>query len=145
MSLSRIQFTLPLRLGRNLLFWMPNDHSQRILGERLRLALQEPSPVWIKFSQILSTHRDLFLPPIADQLAMLQYRVQPFDGALARAHIERSMGQQLEAWFDDFQQEALASASITQVHTTQLKNDQEMVIKVIRQDILPMIKVLICV
>ncbi|WP_074012323.1 ubiquinone biosynthesis regulatory protein kinase UbiB [Candidatus Sodalis sp. SoCistrobi] len=134
------RLTLPLRLGRNLLFWMPNNHAQRMLGERLRLALQELGPVWIKFGQMLSTRRDLFPPAIADQLAMLQDRVQPFDGALARAHIERSMGQPLEIWFDDFQQEPLASASIAQVHTARLKNGKEVVIKVIRPDILPMIK-----
>ncbi|BAE73386.1 ubiquinone biosynthesis protein [Sodalis glossinidius str. 'morsitans'] len=136
----KTRLTLPLRLGRNLLFWMPNNHAQRMLGERLRLALQELGPVWIKFGQMLSTRRDLFPPAIADQLAMLQDRVQPFDGALARAHIERSMGQPLETWFDDFQQEPLASASIAQVHTARLKNGQEVVIKVIRPDILPMIK-----
>ncbi|RLR17938.1 ubiquinone biosynthesis regulatory protein kinase UbiB [Sodalis-like symbiont of Bactericera trigonica] len=134
------RLTLPLRLGRNLLFWMPNNHAQRMLGERLRLALQELGPVWIKFGQMLSTRRDLFPQPIADQLAMLQDRVPPFDGAQARAHIERSMGQPLETWFDDFQQEPLASASIAQVHTARLKNGQEVVIKVIRPDILPMIK-----
>lgn len=136
----KTRLTLPLRLGRNLLFWMPNNHRQRMLGERLRLALQELGPVWIKFGQMLSTRRDLFPPAIADQLAMLQDRVQPFDGALARAHIERSMGQPLENWFDDFQQEPLASASIAQVHTARLKNSKEVVIKVIRPDILPMIK-----
>ncbi|AHF74840.1 Ubiquinone biosynthesis monooxygenase UbiB [Candidatus Sodalis pierantonius str. SOPE] len=136
----RTRLTLPLRLGRNLLFWMPNNHGQRMLGERLRLALQELGPVWIKFGQMLSTRRDLFPPAIADQLAMLQDRVQPFDGALARTHIERSMGQSLENWFDDFQQEPLASASIAQVHTARLKNGKEVVIKVIRPDILPMIK-----
>ncbi|OZI14496.1 ubiquinone biosynthesis regulatory protein kinase UbiB [Sodalis-like symbiont of Philaenus spumarius] len=136
----KTRLTLPLRLGRNLLFWMPNNHVQHMLGERLRLALQELGPVWIKFGQMLSTRRDLFPPAIADQLAMLQDRVQPFDGALARAHIERSMGQPLETWFDDFQQEPLASASIAQVHTARLKNGQEVVIKVIRPDILPMIK-----
>lgn len=134
------RLTLPLRLGRNLLFWMPNNHAERMLGERLRLALQELGPVWIKFGQMLSTRRDLFPPAIADQLAMLQDRVQPFDGALARVHIERSMGQPLEIWFDDFQQEPLASASIAQVHTARLKNGKEVVIKVIRPDILPMIK-----
>lgn len=136
----KTRLTLPLRLGRNLLFWMPNNHAQRMLGERLRLALQELGPVWIKFGQMLSTRRDLFPPAIADQLAMLQDRVQPFDGALARVHIERSMGQPLEIWFDDFQQEPLASASIAQVHTARLKNGKEVVIKVIRPDILPMIK-----
>lgn len=137
----RVRLTLPLRLGRKLLFWLPNKHAGQPLGERLRLAMEELGPVWIKFGQMLSTRRDLFTPVIADQLAMLQDRVKPFDGALARRHIELAMGKPIEAWFDDFDQQALASASIAQVHTARLKTTgKEVVIKVIRPDIMPMIK-----
>ena len=137
----KMRITLPLRMGRHLLFWMRNKHKDKPLGERLRLALQELGPVWIKFGQMMSTRRDLFPPMIADQLALLQDRVAPFDGALARKQIEDSMGGPLEQWFDDFDQNALASASITQVHTAKLKeNGQEIVLKVIRPDILPIIK-----
>ncbi|CRY23769.1 ubiquinone biosynthesis regulatory protein kinase UbiB [Yersinia enterocolitica] len=136
-----IRLTLPLRVGRHLFFWLPNRHKDKPLGERLRLALQELGPVWIKFGQMMSTRRDLFPPAIADQLALLQDRVAPFDGALARKHIEIAMGGPLETWFDDFEQVALASASIAQVHTARLKeNGQEVVLKVIRPDILPIIK-----
>ncbi|EMQ2083504.1 TPA: ubiquinone biosynthesis regulatory protein kinase UbiB [Yersinia enterocolitica] len=136
-----IRLTLPLRVGRHLFFWLPNRHKDKPLGERLRLALQDLGPVWIKFGQMMSTRRDLFPPAIADQLALLQDRVAPFDGALARKHIEIAMGGPLETWFDDFEQEALASASIAQVHTARLKeNGQEIVLKVIRPDILPIIK-----
>ncbi|EPR6545722.1 ubiquinone biosynthesis regulatory protein kinase UbiB [Yersinia enterocolitica] len=136
-----IRLTLPLRVGRHLFFWLPNRHKDKPLGERLRLALQELGPLWIKFGQMMSTRRDLFPPAIADQLALLQDRVAPFDGALARKHIEIAMGGPLETWFDDFEQEALASASIAQVHTARLKeNGQEVVLKVIRPDILPIIK-----
>ena len=136
-----IRLTLPLRLGRHLFFWLPNRNKDKPLGERLRLALQELGPVWIKFGQMMSTRRDLFPPAIADQLALLQDRVAPFDGALARKHIEIAMGGPLETWFDDFDQQALASASIAQVHTARLKeNGQEVVLKVIRPDILPIIK-----
>ncbi|MCW6656961.1 ubiquinone biosynthesis regulatory protein kinase UbiB [Yersinia ruckeri] len=137
----KIRLTLPLRIGRYLFFWIPNRHKDKPLGERLRLALQELGPVWIKFGQIMSTRRDLFPLVIADQLALLQDRVAPFDGALARKHIELAMGGPLETWFDDFDQEALASASIAQVHTARLKeNGQEVVLKVIRPDIRPIIK-----
>ncbi|KKI42450.1 ubiquinone biosynthesis protein UbiB [Obesumbacterium proteus] len=137
----KMRITLPLRMGRHLLFWMRNKHKDKPLGERLRLALQELGPVWIKFGQMMSTRRDLFPPMIADQLALLQDRVAPFDGALARKQIEDSMGGPLEQWFDDFDQNALASASIAQVHTAKLKeNGREIVLKVIRPDILPIIK-----
>lgn len=138
----KMRITLPLRLWRRCLFWMPNRHRDKPLGERLRLALQELGPVWIKFGQMLSTRRDLFPPIIADQLAMLQDRVAPFDGALAKKQIELAMGGiPVESWFDDFDIEPLASASIAQVHTARLKESgKEVVIKVIRPDILPVIK-----
>lgn len=137
-----LRITLPLRIWRKFLFWMPNRHKDKPLGERLRLALQELGPVWIKFGQMMSTRRDLFPPEIADQLAILQDRVDPFDGKLAREQIELSMGGiPLESWFDDFEIVPLASASIAQVHTARLKTSgQEVVIKVIRPDILPVIK-----
>lgn len=138
----KMRLTLLLRAGRRLLFWLPNRHRTKPLGERLRLALQELGPVWIKFGQMMSTRRDLFPPAIADQLAMLQDKVEPFDGKLAREQIELSMGGiPLEEWFDDFDIKPLASASIAQVHTACLKSTgKEIVIKVIRPDILPVIK-----
>ncbi|EGT5683819.1 ubiquinone biosynthesis regulatory protein kinase UbiB [Cronobacter turicensis] len=138
----RMRLTLPLRIWRRGLFWMPNRHKDLELGTRLRLALQELGPVWIKFGQMLSTRRDLFPPVIADQLALLQDRVAPFDGRLAKQQIEKSMGDRpVDEWFDDFDITPLASASIAQVHTARLKESgKEVVIKVIRPDILPVIK-----
>ncbi|WP_120510101.1 ubiquinone biosynthesis regulatory protein kinase UbiB [Photobacterium salinisoli] len=129
------------KLMRKSLFWIRNQHPDKPLGERLRLALQTLGPVWVKFGQMMSTRRDLFPPHIADQLALLQDRVAPFDGALARHQIEKSLGGPLDTWFADFDQTPLASASIAQVHTATLKeNGREVVIKVIRPDILPVIK-----
>ena len=137
----RLRITLPIRLWRRGIFWLPNRHKDLELGVRLRMALEELGPVWIKFGQMMSTRRDLFPPLIADQLAILQDRVAPFDGALAKKQIEKSLGGPLEAWFDDFDITPLASASIAQVHTATLKeNGKAVVIKVIRPDILPVIK-----
>ncbi|WP_127960028.1 ubiquinone biosynthesis regulatory protein kinase UbiB [Serratia microhaemolytica] len=139
--LPKIRLTLPLRVIRRLLFWLPNRHQEKPLGERLRLALQTLGPVWIKFGQMMSTRRDLFPPEIAEQLALLQDRVAPFDGALARQQIEQALGGPLETWFDGFKQQPLASASIAQVHTAWLKGStQEVVLKVIRPDIKPIIR-----
>lgn len=137
----KIRLTLPLRMGRYLFFWLPHRHKDKPLGSRLRLALEQLGPVWIKFGQMLSTRRDLFPPQIADQLALLQDQVAPFDGALARKQIEEALGGPLETWFDEFDQTPLASASIAQVHTAVLKeNGKPVVLKVIRPDILPIIK-----
>ena len=136
-----MRITLPLRLWRRCVFWIPNRHKEAEMGLRLRLAMEQLGPVWIKFGQMLSTRRDLFPPKIADELAILQDRVAPFDGVKAKAQIERSIGGPVETWFDDFDIKPLASASIAQVHTATLKsNGRKVVIKVIRPDILPVIK-----
>ncbi|UDG81792.1 putative protein kinase UbiB [Candidatus Profftia lariciata] len=138
---SQRRLNITLRIGHYILFWIRKKHQNKNIGERLRLALQELGPVWIKFGQMMSTRRDLLPSTIADQLALLQDQVTPFDGILARQQIEHFMGGPLEKWFDDFDQNALASASIAQVHTAKLKeNGKEIVIKVIRPDILPVIK-----
>ncbi|MCT2385214.1 ubiquinone biosynthesis regulatory protein kinase UbiB [Erwinia pyrifoliae] len=137
----KTRLALPLLLWRKCLFWMPNIHKDQPLGARLRLALEQLGPVWIKFGQMMSTRRDLFPPHIADQLAMLQDRVPPFDGAQALKLIEQSLGAPVESQFDNFNIVPLASASIAQVHTATLReNGREVVIKVIRPDILPVIK-----
>ncbi|PAR38038.1 ubiquinone biosynthesis regulatory protein kinase UbiB [Vibrio metoecus] len=127
-------------LARKSLFWLRNQHADKALGDRLRLALQELGPVWIKFGQMMSTRRDLFPPHIADPLAMLQDKVAPFDGLQAKQLIEKELGAPLETWFDDFDIKPLASASIAQVHTAKLKsNGRDVVLKVIRPDIRPQI------
>lgn len=137
----KTRLTLLVRFWRRCIFWIPNRYPQEELGVRLRMALEQLGPVWIKFGQMLSTRRDLFPPEIADQLSALQDKVPPFDGVRAKAQIEKSLGGPVEQWFDDFEITPLASASIAQVHTATLKeNGQHIVIKVIRPDIRPVIK-----
>ncbi|WP_159715004.1 ubiquinone biosynthesis regulatory protein kinase UbiB [Blochmannia endosymbiont of Camponotus nipponensis] len=131
----------PLRIGSRFFLRILNKHSQLTLGERFRLALQELGPVWIKFGQMLSTRRDIFTDSVADQLAILQDRVAPFDGFIAKKYIEHAIGNTLETWFKDFQEVPLASASISQVHSARLKkNNKDIVIKVIRPGLLSIIK-----
>ncbi len=101
-------------------------------GLRLRLALQELGPIFVKFGQAISTRRDLLPPDIADELASLQDRVPPFEAALARAMIERSVGRPIGAIFAAFEDEPLAAASIAQVHAARLENGREVVVKVLR-------------
>ena len=143
--LPRNRYTRPIRCWRNSLFWLRNQHSEKTFGMRLRLALQELGPVWIKLGQMLSTRRDLFPPEIADELALLQDQVDAFDGKIARAQIEQALGGRLENWFSHFDEQALASASIAQVHTATFNQQQalagkEVVIKVLRPDIQPQIE-----
>ncbi|MFP3014322.1 MAG: ubiquinone biosynthesis regulatory protein kinase UbiB [Arsenophonus sp.] len=137
----KIKFTFPLRVIRRCLFWLSNKHKDKSIGECLRFALQDLGPIWIKFGQMLSTRHDLFPTLILSQLVLLQDKVISFNGKLAREQIEQSLGNSIETWFYDFDEIPLASASIAQVHTAKLKqNNKKIVIKVIRPDILPIIK-----
>ncbi len=101
-------------------------------GERLRLALQELGPIYVKFGQILSTRRDLLPPDIADELAGLQDAVAPFPSDQARAIIERELKAPIEELFAEFEALPLASASIAQVHGAVLKSGEAVVVKVVR-------------
>ncbi|QBB68995.1 ubiquinone biosynthesis regulatory protein kinase UbiB [Pseudolysobacter antarcticus] len=104
-------------------------------GERLRLALTELGPIFVKFGQILSTRRDLLPPDIAEQLALLQDQVAPFPGAQALAMIEAALGKPIAELYAAFDQKPLASASIAQVHAARLHDGREVVIKVLRPNI----------
>jgi ubiquinone biosynthesis protein len=101
-------------------------------GARLRLALEELGPIFVKFGQAVSTRRDLLPDDIADELARLQDRVPPFPGALARQLIESSYGVPLTAVFASFDERPLAAASIAQVHAARLPGGAEVVVKVLR-------------
>src|SRR5689334_3210642 len=101
-------------------------------GERLRLALEELGPIFVKFGQAVSTRRDLLPGDIADELAKLQDRVPPFDGRLARELIELSLGQSVGELFESFDEAPLAAASIAQVHPARLRSGAEVVVKVLR-------------
>jgi ubiquinone biosynthesis protein len=101
-------------------------------GERLRLALEELGPIFVKFGQALSTRRDLLPLDIADELARLQDEVPPFPGATARRLIEQAYGRKLDEVFGSFEEKPLAAASIAQVHPATLRNGREVVVKVLR-------------
>ena len=112
-------------------------------GQRLREALERLGPIFVKFGQVLSTRRDLMPPDIADELALLQDRVPPFDPAIAIATRERAFRRPLDEVFVSFEREPVASASIAQVHFAVIRDRQggerEVAVKVLRPGMLPVI------
>ncbi|WP_300495624.1 ubiquinone biosynthesis regulatory protein kinase UbiB [uncultured Methylophaga sp.] len=105
-------------------------------GERIRLALQDLGPIFVKFGQILSTRRDLLPEDIADSLAKLQDQVAPFpnDVALALIHAAYEEGEP-ERIFSHIDAEPLASASIAQVHAATLTDGKQVILKLVRPGI----------
>lgn len=129
-----------LRLLRPFVPRAPKEVAALPRGARLRLALQELGPLFVKFGQILSTRRDLVPPDLAEELALLQDRVAPFDGTAARSLVERALGRDIDEAFASFELEPLASASIAQVHAATLPGDggapaRQVVVKVLRPGI----------
>lgn len=134
--LPKAHIPLSYRLMRLCLFWLRRKHQDKPLAERLRLSLQSLGPIYIKLGQMLSTRRDLLPEVYADQLAYLQDNVPSFCGELAIKEIESSLGQPIAQLFTNFDANALASASIAQVHSaTLIEDNREVVIKVIRPGI----------
>ncbi len=125
----------PVSFVRFLLPWHWFRRETRSRGERIRCSLEELGPIFVKFGQILSTRRDLLPDDIADELAQLQDNVPPFPDSEARAIIEKSLGKPVGELFARFDQSPLASASIAQVHTAQLHDGREVIVKVVRPNI----------
>jgi ubiquinone biosynthesis protein len=122
----------PLRFVFYLSPWTWFTRRRGTRAERLRLALEELGPIFVKFGQLLSTRRDLLPVDIADELARLQDRVPPFRGDIARARIEEALGRAVTELFGSFDEEPLAAASIAQVHAATLADGREVVVKVLR-------------
>jgi ubiquinone biosynthesis protein len=124
-----------LRLARPFVPSAPSEIAALPRGARLRLALQELGPIFVKFGQILSTRRDIIPADIAAELALLQDQVAPFDGDAARLLVEQALGRPVTEAFAAFDTAPLASASIAQVHAATMADGREVVVKVLRPGI----------
>ena len=136
--ISKTHFLRPLRFF-FYLFPRSSDRSGP-LGKRIRLALQELGPIFVKFGQAVSTRRDLLPPDIADELAMLQDRVPPFPAEQAIEIMEKTYGRSVHEVFARFDKEPFAAASIAQVHTAALQNGTEVIVKVLRPGVRQLIE-----
>ncbi len=108
-------------------------------GERLRRALEELGPVFVKFGQVLSTRPDLLADDVSRELIALQDQVPPFPGAEARRVVEDSFGEPIGARFAAFSDTPMASASVAQVHEATLLDGTDVVVKILRPGIVDII------
>ncbi len=121
--------------------WLPKARKRlsKPLGERLTLAIIDLGPIFIKFGQMMSTRPDIFTPSVTQSLSRLQDNVPPFSSKEAIAIIEQELNNSISDLFASFEDQPLASASVAQVHGAILHNGQNVVVKIIRPDIEPMI------
>ncbi|KAA3628748.1 MAG: ubiquinone biosynthesis regulatory protein kinase UbiB [Proteobacteria bacterium] len=125
----------PVRFLRYLTPWFFLKSRRGPRGARIRAALEDLGPIFVKFGQMLSTRRDLLPLDIAIELARLQDSVPPYPGAQSKAIVAKALGKPLEEAYASFEDEPFASASIAQVHGAILPDGTAVVVKVLRPGI----------
>lgn len=135
-GLSRFLLRLGL-ISRNASKHEPTDMNMQEIGAKLRQALQELGPTFIKLGQIASSRRDLVPPMIAFELEKLLDHVTPVPFEQIREIAETELEGPLEEIFSEFTEEPLATASIGQVHAATLHSGEQVAVKVQRPDIRP--------
>lgn len=104
-------------------------------GERLRKALEELGPIFVKFGQLLSTRPDLVPEDISIELCVLQDNVPPFSSDLFKQNVELALSGSVDDLFLSFEPDPLASASVAQVHAAVLADGRDVVVKAVRPNI----------
>ena len=102
---------------------------------KIRMMFEELGPIFVKLGQVISTRKDLLSDDIAFELSKLQDNVKPFPKDISMRIIENELGDKISNIFNNFTAEPLASASIAQVHSAQLKNGKDVIVKVVRPGI----------
>lgn len=102
------------------------------LSRRMRLAIERLGPTFIKLAQIISSGEGLFPPELVNEFKKCRDQVPAEPFSAVRAVIEEDLGRPIDQVFEWIQEDALAAASIAQVHVAKLRSGEEVVVKVQR-------------
>jgi len=130
-----------LSLPRRLLRQEAVERPHLTAPERVRLAIEELGPTFIKLGQILSTRPDLIPPIYLAELIRLQDTVPPAPWEMIKAQIERELEDSLDRVFSSFESQPVAAASLGQVHCATLQSGEEVVVKAQRPGMEQVIRV----
>lgn len=128
------------RAGRLLHWQTASEVTALDLPVRIRMALTELGPTFVKLGQVLATRVDVFPPDWIVEFEQLHSRVPPVPFAEIRPQLEKALGRPLEEIFERFEATAFAAASIAQVHRATLKDGNRVVVKIRRPEIVPKIE-----
>lgn len=104
-------------------------------GARLRHALTDLGPTFVKLGQLMSTRRDLLPRDIVLELEKLQDKVPPGNFGEMKVQLEKELNGSVENIFQSFNKDPLAAASVAQVHEARLKTGEDVVVKIRRPHI----------
>lgn len=127
-----IQRSLPARVLQRLHLAKKPEGPPESFGYRLRSALTELGPTYVKLGQVLSTRADILSKEIRQELSKLQDDVEPLPFDKMREVLETSLGRSVEEMYKEFPETPIASASLSQVYKAKLKNGLTVAVKVRR-------------
>jgi ubiquinone biosynthesis protein len=131
----RMNLKVYLQIGKRFLKREVSTAKRLSAVERIRLALEELGPTFIKLGQVLSTRSFLIPAELVDELTKLQDEVKPLPFEKIRDYVQTQLGAPIHERFAEFQEDAIASASIAQAHRARTREGDDVVVKIQRPDV----------